>query len=103
MITATRASGPIVIEGQKADGLWYPESPGHWQPMRFTLLGRPVVDGTEVEILIQHAWLRATFGGVDNGALFVNLTIALEYHEDPLEPVYAPSDATFRWPGGPAE
>lgn len=71
--------------------------------MRFTLMGRTLDIGDAIELRIQRSWVQATFKGLSNVSLYVKLTIPLGYLDDPLEPVYVASDATFRWPGGPSE
>lgn len=103
MTTATRTTGPIVVEGQKADGLWYPNPPAGWDPMRFTLVGLALEVGDSIALQIQGSWLLATFEGISSVTEYVKLTIPLGYINEPLESVYVASDATFRWPGGPRE
>ena len=88
----------IVAEGQHPDGTWEQDPPSSYEPVRFSIHGRPLSLGDRIELLIEDVWVPATFDGFGNSSCIVQLRFNLGHLDESLEDVLVPIDARFRLP-----
>ena len=89
---------PIVAEGQRPDGAWEKDPPSGYKPMRFSIDGKSLTLGDRIELLIEELWVPATFGGMSNCSLYIDVSFELGHHTEDIEQAMVPIDARFRIP-----